>query len=400
MHFRYWKEKKILFRATSAGIRASAAIVLMAAYLVATGCGGDVFPGGSEVDGFAGLLAQIPDNSQTRELIWLNDYARARDALGIPLPGDDADEETLIEYLFTILSRDAGLAAGPFISGFSEFGISTLDNRHALGFDVRNVDQSIMVVAPLLEVVKGRFDPRKIERSIEECSDCPTEGRVEYEGVEFYSWGEDNVISPSEGLLPPAFDQLGRGGCIAVSDSLVFRTVETPGMRALIRTHQGKEDSLADDENLALAAGRLDDLEVFSAVLIGDPEYFSLENLCSRYGYSDNCDLFGDKVKAANAGGLTKYEVLGAGTGRDADGQFSTVILVYRDEDDAERSALQFEERLEEGSSIVHNISWSAVIPDADVRAEGRTVVAKLRPRSATFWHHFLLSRDSLYMYE
>ncbi len=412
MHLRHQRDHKLPLRAALAGIRASSAIALLAAFLVAAGCGGNGLPGGSEKDGFVGLLAQIPDNSQTRELIYLNDYARARDVFGIPLPGDDADEETLTEYLIAVNrgpegsteeAKHTGLAPGPWISGFSEHGAIQLKNRHELGFDVRNVHQSIMAGAPpqLLEVVKGRFNPREIERSIEGCSDCPKADRVEYEGVESYSWGEDGVVSLSERFSPPAFDQLGRGGRIAVSDSLVFRTVETPGMEALIRTHRGKGDSLADDEDLALAAGRLDDLEVFSALIIGDPEYFSaedvLENLCLNL-YSDECDLIRDR--AASVGSLTEYEVLGAGAGKDGHGLFNAVILVYRDEGDAERNARQFEERLEEGSSLFANRRWSELIPDADVRAEGRTVLAKLRPQSAALWHQSVVVRDSLYMYE
>ena len=233
-----------------------------------------------------------------------------------------------------------------------------------------------------LLVTKGRFDPRKIEG----CSDCPSADRVEYEGVEFYSWGKDLHGNLREGLSPPAFDQLGRGGRIAVSDSLVYRTVETPGIETLIRTHQGKEDPLADDEDLALAAGRLDDLGLFSALLIGHAEFFSaedvLDDLCLNL-YSEQCDRIRDRV--ANVGSLTEYEVLGAGAGRDDDGLFNAVVLVYRDDDDAERNARQFEERLEDGTSLFANRRWSELIPDGDVTAEGRTVVAKLRPQSAAY---------------
>ena len=71
-------------------------------------------------------------------------------------------------------------------------------------------------------------------------------------------------------LQPPAYDELGRGGRIAVLDALAFRTLATEGMRSLIATYRDVRGSLANDPDLALDAGLLEGLEAYSAILLGD----------------------------------------------------------------------------------------------------------------------------------
>ena len=87
-------------------------------------------------DGFAGLLAFIPDNSQTRDFILVNYYA---------------SEETIAEYVLAVTQgpeasmregMHTGLAPGPWISGFSKFAVSQLKNCGHFAFDARDVDQT------------------------------------------------------------------------------------------------------------------------------------------------------------------------------------------------------------------------------------------------------------------
>ena len=46
---------------------------------------------------FAGLLELIPDNPQSRELVYINDYSRVADAFNVRPPEDD--DEALMRYL-------------------------------------------------------------------------------------------------------------------------------------------------------------------------------------------------------------------------------------------------------------------------------------------------------------
>ncbi len=167
-----------------------------------------------------------------------------------------------------------GLAAGPWLSGFTHEFMAQLEQRKYPGFGFGDVDQSILVGDPpyILEAVTGRLDLELTESSLAPCIECPEAEIYEHLGIEFYSWGEDFETDLDKKLQPPAFDQLGRGGRIAVLDSIVFRTLRTAGMRALIDTYHGHGDSLADDPALALAAGELQSLGVYSAILVGDVE--------------------------------------------------------------------------------------------------------------------------------
>ena len=222
---------------------------------------------------FATLLALIPDTEDTRHVIWISDYARVRELFDIELPADQADDD-LQDYKRQILGfpgrsgerKDTGVSMGPFISGFKLHAIQTLERRDYLAFDARNVDQSIMTNSPeettaraVFEVVKGRFDAGATGRAIDRCSDCPPPLREEYQGIEFYVWGEDLAVDSRKRFTPPAFDVYGRGGRIAVLDGYVLRTVETPGMKSLIDTHLSQRRSLADNPDMLLAAKAMDD---------------------------------------------------------------------------------------------------------------------------------------------
>ena len=125
-------------------------------------------------------------------------------------------------------------------------------------------------------------------------------------------------------LQPPAFDPLGKGGRIAVLDSLVLRTIETEGMRHLIDVHLGNRDSLADDPDMALAVETLDGLGVYSGLLFGDVELLEAQSLCNLVDDCDEKTLA--KVRSqlgmapAESRGLDEYIVIGTGVGHDEDG--------------------------------------------------------------------------------
>lgn len=115
------------------------------------------------------LLAFIPDTPENRSSVFINDYALLRKLFDIPMPGPDADEDTLSQFSmdmagFSLESYDRAFPSpvpGPFISGFSSVAYRTPQFKDYLGFDLRDVNQSIEAgrYAVPLEVVRGRFDP-------------------------------------------------------------------------------------------------------------------------------------------------------------------------------------------------------------------------------------------------
>ena len=351
---------------------------------------------------FAGLLELIPDNPQSRDLVYINDYSRVADAFNVRPPEDD--DEALMRYLGDICCARTGMRVGPWISGFSGHAPSPFENREHLAFSIRNVDQSIMTGTPpgVLEVIKGTFDPEATDRAINRCSECPPPDREEHRGMEFYSWGRDLAASLPDRMRPPAFDQLGRGGRIAVLDSFVFRTVETPGMRSLISTYLGMEESLGDDPDMSLAARKMDELELYSGLIMGNVEWLSLEgvleNACAEAAATQtDCDQL--KARMEETGVLDEYDVLGAGVGVDGDGPFVSWIFVYLDEREARRNVPVFERIVSSGASLHWHQPWSELFSDAEVWSTGRVLIAKLRAENLRIWETVVLNRDSLLLH-
>ena len=338
---------------------------------------------------FFDLMKLIPLTEDSRSIVSFNGYRLAREANGIQAPAEDASDQDLEGYLRELGST--GLAAGPWISGFTRESMAQLEQKY-LGFGVVDVERSILAGEPpyTLEAVSGRFDPETTDASLAACAECDKPEIQEHLGVKFYSWGEDYKPDLKKRLQPPAYDVLGRGGRIAVLDSVVFRTLGTAGMRSLIRTYGGNGDSLADDPDLALAAGALQNLGVYSALLAGDVERFTgpLDSLLSPEER--------DQLQMEAGTTSEKYSVLGAGVAKDSDGFVTILVLVYEDEGAASRNVQDFEERLANGRSMLTGQPWTEYFPEGEVWNDGRALIARLRTEHPRIWEQMVLSVDSL----
>ena len=212
--------------------------------LALVGCGSDTEPvretTAATDAAYAGLLGTIPDTPELRQQVYINDYALVRQMFDIPLPGPGDDEVALEEFYkwlpppgFEGEADDPpvpGFGAASFFGPFNRYRNFTAENLQHLAFDVRSMDQSIVAAFALpatLDVVRGRFDPQATDKALESCSECEPHSREEYGGVSYYSWGEDYADNLQLRFAPPAFDEIGRGGRIAVLDEYVFRTLGT-----------------------------------------------------------------------------------------------------------------------------------------------------------------------------
>ncbi len=340
--------------------------------------------------GLTGLLRLIPQAETFSAFVSYNDYVKAREANGIEVPAEGASDEDLSTYIRELTL--AGVAPGPWISGFSgPYAVAQLEQRTYLGFGVGDVEESILAGEPphVLEAATGGIDPGATDRSLAACAECPEPEIHEHLGVRFYSWGEDFRPDLARRLQPPAYDELGRGGRIAVLDALAFRTLATEGMRSLIATYRDVRDSLANDPDLALAAGLLEDLEAYSAILLGDVEMFGP----GCVGCDDVMRLV---LQAAAEHSLDEYSALGAGVGRDTDGFFTILVFVYANEEDASRNVGVFKERWNTGMAMVSNQPWTEHFPQGEVWNDGTALIAKLRTDVATIWLSMVFASDSL----
>ena len=94
-------------------------IVLVALISVLTACGSADDGPSSDVSLFEQLLGAIPDTPDTRKSVTINNYAAARQIFGVPLPGPEADQSALEEYLLGFFNSSY-MPLGPFIAGMGE----------------------------------------------------------------------------------------------------------------------------------------------------------------------------------------------------------------------------------------------------------------------------------------
>ena len=354
---------------------------------------------------FLRLMNLIPLNEESRAFVSFNDYTLAREANGIQAPAEDASDEDLEEYLFELfisLDTPTGLAEGPWISGFSWNAIRQLKPSDYLGFDIGDVEQSIWAgeLPWILEAASGRFDPEATKSSLSRCTECEEPEIHEHSGIKFYSWGEDDEVDFKKSFQPPAFDIVGRGGRIAVLDSLVIRTRETEGMRSLIDTYRDDRDSLADDPDLALAAGELQSIGVYSAILFGDVERFTTDPLDSLLSAEERAQLEKARAELGMEAEDTPdyYSALGTGVAKDSDGFLTILVFVYEDEDVANRNVQGLEEMLANGQSIATGQPWTEYFPQSEVWSDGRALIARLRTEFPSIWQSIVSRNENLLM--
>ncbi len=380
-------------------------------------------PAATSISTFEDMLRVIPDTPGTHASVFVIDYALMRELFDIPLPGPGANEEAKEQY------RDELLAA--WMEGFSDFSAQTRtpflsdgytpweparqDHKQYLGSDIRNEDQTLVagVLPEQMEVLRGRFDPTAFDRALSTCSgECtPPDTQEEYKGVTVHSWGEDFESDLTKRLAPPAFDQLGRGGRIAVQDSYVFRTVWTDGMKALIDASLDKRPSLADWEDYRLVTQGMSELAAYGMFLSDQTQGFEqmLEAIAEGFSMTMNdqvCLRVGAEVQRQPM--LRRYQVFATGVGKDEMGNYTALVLVHSDEGSATENAVLLRKRIEEVTSGVRVGStlktWAELFDTnrIEVDVKGRVLLAKLRPteRTPPYWLDWVLQQDPLLLHE
>ena len=262
-------------------------------------------------------------------------------------------------------------------------------NIQHLAFDLRSMDQSITAGSPNapLEVIRGRFDPG-CQQGPGVLLRVPSAQPRGAQGVPYYSWGEDYHVNPDARLAPPAFDDLGRGGRIAVLDEYLFRTLGTPEMTGLIDAHRKETTILADVEEFRLLAGGMSRLGAYTMLLSDDAEVWELDGLVRSSMGEDTppSDIEKLKQKMEESGPrLRPFDAYATGAGKDEDGPYMALALVHAGGDSAEENVGLLRRRLEEGRSVRFDAPWSEFfeVDASGIEAEGRVLLAKLRPTSS-----------------
>lgn len=241
-------------------------LLLVVILLVPVSCGSP-----RKENSFLEMLKVVPDTQGTRFGVYISDHAKVRETYDIPLPPLDADNEAIMEYFMALAghpSTGLRIAGASFVSGLGPSrAYESPIRRQNIGFGPQDVDQDISAGGPPLtiEAIKGDFDLAAIEEAISRCDESVMPDIVSYEGIVIYDWGPD--IHRERRLMPPAFDNLGRGGAIAVQEDYVFRVLTLEAVEVMIDASQGRVTSLADNPDFSLMAEALWEMGAHSIFL-------------------------------------------------------------------------------------------------------------------------------------
>lgn len=262
-----------------------------------------------------------------------------------------------------------------------------------------------------IEVLRGRFDPEAFDCALSTClGECtPPDLQDKYQGVTFYSWGEDYEADLTNIFGAPALDQLGRGGRIAIQGRYVFRTLGTGEMTSTIDASQRNRSSLADREDYRLLAQGLSELGAYAVFLTDQSQGFEevLQALCEGLGKTfgeRDCVRIGDQLQEREPM-LRRYQMLATGVGKDKEGAYTALVLVHADEASARDNAVLLRSRIAEGNSLrFHGLSWADFFDTSRVEVfiEDRVLLAKLRPTEGRrpVWIEWLFQQDPLLLHE
>jgi hypothetical protein len=347
--------------------------------------------------GFEKLLRMLPDGENHLRTVYLNDIALAARRAGLQPPARDADDAALTAYLQQL--RRTGLPGGGMLSGMDDYPDRAIERREYLALSVANLTHAALISNPPydVELVLGTFDPGATEAALSACGQCTPPVRETHQNVPFYSWGEDFAQSIRNRFKPPANDQLGRGGRIAVQPDFAYRTLWTEGMHRAVEASQGTIPTLADVTAYRVMAGAASGLGAHALFLTNDT------SIQTGFGEAILGPLTGDSEDAIKnaldpAYLLRPYLAVALGAGSDEAGPYMTVGLLHPAPELAAENVGRLAERIKNTVSLREQRPWSELWGDIEARAEGHYLFARVRRLGDDpfAWLAWWTRRDSL----
>ena len=390
------------------GVRKTIVPILLVLLLGACG-GGEDGADTPEPDGTVGwlnLLAAVPDTPGNRARVTANDYASARELIGITAPASDASEDAIVDYTMTIsigpVADDGGVAGrDPMLdlaasAAFGERALTApLEWKAEFGFTIAQLDHDLNAGTPPEEVLvfRGDLDPAAIEAVLRADPVWgPEIEEVDFGDGSYFRWRGDfqQILDRASAARP-----LGRGGCLAVRDGLVIRTYGSDVMESALEARAGSISSLADLPQAADLAAALEAAGAYSAFFVFD---------VSGFNAVDNPpDLVSGEADPSAGDWLSPYLALATGAGLDDSSQpIAVIVLAHGDAEAAEANAAWMERMLAEGASLQAGGSpWRELTAGHRVEVDGTTLVVTLWTEGPPrLWLRVPFLRDSLVLWE
>jgi hypothetical protein len=354
------------------------------------GCSGSIQQSNPTSSTFLQLLKLQPDSALStartgQAYILMNDFAKIRDVYGISLP-TTSDEQDLDNYLLAMLNADHSLGTlGPdnlqyaYGSGFRPTYMEKESIRAVnVGYGPTNVDASIESSTGIGLI--GNFNPQATQTAFKEQTGWPQWAKdgyttENYQNITINSWGDvdPNTLHLLDTLGPPDTDELGRACPLAVTPTNVFYSSSTANIKSMIDTSLGKSTSMANDPKYASVAKGLTELGAYSAIIANtttsEPD-FAPKNPLTDTGTQ-----------------LQPYLTFGSGEGKDNEGIYLAVVLVYGDNKAAANNAGILQTRIDQESFTdgTNTTPWKQIITDSKISVEGNMILAKVYDNQPSF---------------
>jgi len=361
-----------------------AAVVVTACASESDGNGGANGGGGTDDRSISGYLASLPaPQGDDMVLVTYADLARAAEIGGVERPDDLGDTDAIVDYLMEIGGQqsDAQRVAAlvPTAAQLQRSATDLESFEDEVGWSILDVEAFAERDTPprRVSLLQGDFDRGRLDAALDDDGDAGwvignPEGGIDIDGV--------SVARPLGETL--WMDLAGDRLAVAWEDGDIDRVAQA----------DGGDGTLAGDPGLAALAAALDDLEVYSAMLVSDAEVLDApfaERILGASATPEQIDALEDLPQCT---GMTA-----AATAIADDGEPLLVLAIaHTNEEAAEGNVDAVTTALTEGDQVTRQRPWSETLTVESVEAEGTVVVATARPADMILaqWYQLTVDRS------
>ncbi len=360
-----------------------------------------------EENTFVKLLTLLPETARKGRVIILIDYESFRKANGIFLYDEDNQRLTNEEFRDTImnLSMDGNLFGehillyGSYWTGLKDDILSSPIQDSNIGYSITDVNAEINNIYSVslsssgigslgsnldaLVAAVGNFDTLSTEQALNNRDKWPLWAidnfkSEECEKITIYSWGDSLEFHLANRRNPPHLDEIGRAVPLAVSNGQLFIGSSTEDIKSAIDSSMDKAPSLADLPEYLLIAQGMHYLNTIEIIIVD--ELLIRDILASAESY------YGTK--------LENFTTIGMGHGKDDNGEYMALVIVFENQEYAEESVPLLEQRIEAYNKLYKmNFRYEEhLIYDTEISIDDKVLQAKLYTDDELLWRRWFFN--------
>ena len=363
------------------------------------------------------MLVAVPDALAATSFVSYIDFVAWCEIQGIKLGKytdtngyliEDGENIYINDMLFNTSGEYSNIPHGtaPFISGMgpaSPYFLNSPVRISNTGYGPLQVEQSIIAESypgenKLIkyEAINGNFDLTAINQATDKYFNPYSLPKIsEHDNIDIYSW--DGEMRLERRFSPPIFDNLGQGRTLAIQPHDIFGSTLIDYVYEMVGASRDRTESLADNPTYQVIADNLDKLEAMSAIIsstgLSYSKYLESIGVLGSTPDPDAVELFENTDKDAPL--METYTAFASGIGKDEEGLFVILILIYEDAETAKGNIETLKNRLAACRNY-EDKPYTEEIDSSEVWSEGTALCATLRGNVITYWNRFIWTEPLL----